>query len=169
MSYCVKTVLCVIDMKLYQDFLIQQVCRQIGDIQDIHFFECTWKIFDTSAIVIPSYEHTHPYQLHSQFWPIMSTICPCIIKPLVIKKYPHHIGLFLTQEYITSSPSQSQVTMVWSSHLRAFLSIYFSTGLLNIFCFVKKIGITKLTKSNAWSPLPPFLKMLCTLLEFLIF
>ncbi len=47
-------------MKLYQDVFIQQVLKQIGDIQDIDFFECTWKIFDTSAIVIPSYEHTHP-------------------------------------------------------------------------------------------------------------
>jgi len=37
---------------------IQQVIRQIGDIQNVDSFECTWKKFDICAIVIPYYEHT---------------------------------------------------------------------------------------------------------------
>jgi hypothetical protein len=58
MSYCVKIVLCVINMKLYRDFFVQQdFLKQIGDIQDINSFKHTWKIFDISAIAIPSYEH----------------------------------------------------------------------------------------------------------------
>jgi hypothetical protein len=52
--------MCVINMKFYQGVFVQQVFRQIGDIQDIDSFEHTWKIFDTSAIVILSHEHTFP-------------------------------------------------------------------------------------------------------------
>jgi len=44
-------------MKLCWDVFIQQALKQIGDIQDIDSFECTWKIFDIGAIVIPSFEH----------------------------------------------------------------------------------------------------------------
>jgi hypothetical protein len=44
-------------MKHYWDVLIQQVLKQIGDIQDIDSFECAWKIFNIGAIVIPSFEH----------------------------------------------------------------------------------------------------------------
>ncbi len=57
MSYCVKIVLCVINMKLCQDVFVQQVLKQIGDIQDMDSFEHTWKIFGIGAIVILSYEH----------------------------------------------------------------------------------------------------------------
>jgi hypothetical protein len=52
--------MCVINMKLCWDVLIQQVLEQIKDIQDIDSFKRTWKIFDIGAIVIPSYEHTFP-------------------------------------------------------------------------------------------------------------
>jgi hypothetical protein len=39
---------------------------------------------------------THfPYPLHSQFWHIMSMVCPCTISLLIIEKYPHHIGILL--------------------------------------------------------------------------
>ncbi len=55
MSYCVKKVFFVINMKLYRDVLVQQVIRKIKDIQDIDSFECTKKIFEIGAIVIPSY------------------------------------------------------------------------------------------------------------------
>ncbi len=58
MSYCVKIVLCVVNMKLCQDVIVQQVFMPIGNIQDRDSFECTWKIFDTNAIVIPNYEHS---------------------------------------------------------------------------------------------------------------
>ncbi len=44
-------------MKLCWDVLVQ-VLEKIGDIQDINSFECAWKIFDISAIVILGYEHT---------------------------------------------------------------------------------------------------------------
>ncbi len=44
-------------MKFLWGFLVQQVLRQIKDIQNIDSFECTWKIFDISAIVILGYEH----------------------------------------------------------------------------------------------------------------
>ncbi len=47
-------------MKLYWDVLVQQVFMQIGDIQDIDSFKCTWKIFNIDAIVITSYGHTLP-------------------------------------------------------------------------------------------------------------
>jgi hypothetical protein len=59
MSYCVKTILFVINMELYRDALVQQVIKKIGDILNIYSFECTWKKFDICAIVIPNYEHTH--------------------------------------------------------------------------------------------------------------
>jgi hypothetical protein len=45
-------------MKLCQDVIVQQVFMPIGNIQDRDSFECTWKIFDTNAIVIPNYEHS---------------------------------------------------------------------------------------------------------------
>jgi hypothetical protein len=35
-----------------------------------------------------------PCPWHYQFWHIMSMVCPYIISPWVMKKYPHHIGLF---------------------------------------------------------------------------
>jgi hypothetical protein len=57
MSYCVKIVLCVINMKLCWGVIVQQVLGQIGNIQDIDSFEHTWKIFDIGAIVILGYEH----------------------------------------------------------------------------------------------------------------
>jgi hypothetical protein len=47
-------------MKFYRNVLIQQVLMQIGDIQDIDSFKCTWKIFDIGAIMILSYEHILP-------------------------------------------------------------------------------------------------------------
>jgi hypothetical protein len=50
-------VLCVVNMKLCQYVLIQQVFKQIGDIQNIDSFEHKWKIFDTHAIVTLGYEH----------------------------------------------------------------------------------------------------------------
>jgi hypothetical protein len=55
MSYCVKIILCVINIKLYWDVFIQQVFKQIKDIQNINSFERTWKIFNIGAIVISSY------------------------------------------------------------------------------------------------------------------
>jgi hypothetical protein len=59
MSYCFKIILCVINMKLCWDILIQQdFLKQIGDIQDIDSFKHTWKIFDICAIMILGYEHT---------------------------------------------------------------------------------------------------------------
>ncbi len=58
MSYCVKIILCVVNMKLCRDVFVQQILRQIGDIQDINSFKCPWKIFDIGAIVIPNFEHT---------------------------------------------------------------------------------------------------------------
>jgi hypothetical protein len=60
MSYCVKIVMCVINMKLYWDVLVQQVFMQIRDIQDIDSFKLTWKIFNIGAIVITDYGHTFP-------------------------------------------------------------------------------------------------------------
>jgi hypothetical protein len=60
MSYFVKIVMCVVNMKLRWDVLVQQVLKQIKDIQDINSFKHTWKIFDTGAIVILGYEHTFP-------------------------------------------------------------------------------------------------------------
>ncbi len=50
-------------MKLCLDVLIQQVLKQIRDIQNIQkieSFKCTWKIFNIRAIVITSYEHVLP-------------------------------------------------------------------------------------------------------------
>jgi hypothetical protein len=55
MSYCVKKVFFVINMKVYRDVLVQQVIGKIRDIQNIDSFECTRKIFEIGAIVIPSY------------------------------------------------------------------------------------------------------------------
>ncbi len=43
-------------MKLCQDVLVQQVFKQIENIQDIDSFKCTWKIFDITAIMIPNYD-----------------------------------------------------------------------------------------------------------------
>jgi hypothetical protein len=60
MSYYVKIVLCVVNMKLCWDILIQQVFKQIGNVQNMDSFEHRLKIFDTSAIVILGYEHTLP-------------------------------------------------------------------------------------------------------------
>ncbi len=57
MSYCVKIVLCVVNMKLCWDVLVQQKLKQIEDIQNIDSFKHAWKIFDIGAIVIPSYKH----------------------------------------------------------------------------------------------------------------
>jgi hypothetical protein len=51
MLYCVKTILCVINLKLCWDVLVQ-VLKKIGNIQDIDSFERAWKIFDINAIVI---------------------------------------------------------------------------------------------------------------------
>jgi hypothetical protein len=59
MSYCVKTVLYVINLKLCWDVLVQ-VLKKIGGIQDIDSFEHAWKIFDISVIVILGYEHILP-------------------------------------------------------------------------------------------------------------
>jgi len=47
-------------MKLCWDVFVQQVFRQIGNIQNINSFKHTWKIFDTNAIMILGYEHTFP-------------------------------------------------------------------------------------------------------------
>jgi len=63
MPYCVKTVLCVVNMKLCQDVFVQQVFKQIGDIQDIDSFERTWKIFDIGAIVILGLWTHFPYPI----------------------------------------------------------------------------------------------------------
>ncbi len=60
MSYCVKIVLCVVNMKLCQAVLVRQVLKQIQDIQDIDSFKCAWKILNTNVIVILGYEHTFP-------------------------------------------------------------------------------------------------------------
>ncbi len=47
MPYCIKTINFVVNMDLYWDVPLQQITRQIGDIQTIDSFECTWKKFDT--------------------------------------------------------------------------------------------------------------------------
>ncbi len=49
--------MCVVNMKLCRDVLVQQVFKKIRNIQDINSFKCTRKIFDIGAIVIPSHEH----------------------------------------------------------------------------------------------------------------
>jgi hypothetical protein len=57
MSYCIKTIKFIVNMELYWDVFVQQIIKQIGDIQNIDSFEYTWKKFDTCVIVILSYEH----------------------------------------------------------------------------------------------------------------
>jgi len=57
MSYSVKIIIYVVNMKICWGVLVQLILRQIKDIQDIDSFKCTWKIFYTSAIVILGYEH----------------------------------------------------------------------------------------------------------------
>jgi hypothetical protein len=66
MSYFVKIILCVVNMKLCWDVFVQQIFKQIGNIQNINSFKHTWKIFDTNAIMILGYEHTLPvHYIHS--------------------------------------------------------------------------------------------------------
>ncbi len=52
--------MCHLNMKFCWDVLVQQLLKQIGDIQDINFFKHAWKIFNIGAIVIPSFEHIFP-------------------------------------------------------------------------------------------------------------
>ncbi len=108
---------------------------------------------------------THsPYPLHFQFWHIMSMVCPCTISPLLIENYPHHIGLLPGLGNIWHLPSHRPKSwwcghliheLLWLSLLQLDYSTYF------VFC-KKKWNHKNNEKKGAWSPLPPFFKVLCT-------
>jgi hypothetical protein len=156
MSYCFKIILCVINMKLCWDILIQQdFLKQIGDIQDIDSFKHTWKIFDTCAIMILGYEHTLLVHYILNF-NIYVNVSPCIISPLVIEKYPHDIGFF-------NLGNIWPLPLINRSHdgrvvpINNLFDYLFFNLIAQDILFCKKFGITKITIRSAWSPpRPPF-------------
>jgi hypothetical protein len=155
MSYCVKILLCHKHETLSK--CLHTTCLNANwrhlrhrflqmHMEDIwHWYHCDPKLWTHS-----------PYPLHSQFWHIMSMVCPCRISPLVIKKYPHHIGFLLGLGNIWHL-SMHRPKSWWCCHPICELVQLTSTWFFDIFCFVKKLGITKRTKKNARNPLPPFL------------
>jgi hypothetical protein len=152
MSYYVKTVLCVINMKLCWDVFIQQVLRKMGNIQNIDSFEHALKISDISAIVILGYEHTFPIHY------ILSLTYNVNGMSLYNKSYSNqkistsYWPSSWSRKYMTSAPS---LVPSHDSVVVPFVSLlnYLSFNLIAWhISFCKKIEITKIIKNSAWSP-----------------
>jgi hypothetical protein len=107
MSYCIKTIKFVVNMELCRDVLLQQVIRQIGDIQNIDSFECTWKKFDTCAIWSQAM-NTHSLSITFSILTYnVNGMSLYNLSLLIIEKYPHHISLFHSLGNISHVPLHS--------------------------------------------------------------
>ncbi len=53
--------MCVVNMKIPKDALIQQIFRHIHDIQNIYAIKHAWEIFNIHTIVFLDYKHLFPF------------------------------------------------------------------------------------------------------------
>jgi hypothetical protein len=71
----------------------------------------------------------YPCPLHSQFWHIMSIVCPCTTNALIIEKYSHHICFLFGLGNIWHVPLPSPKSG-WCGHPFVSMFNYLSFNLI---------------------------------------